>query len=139
MPTPPVLEALSGWGLRVSHEYRVLKGVADCLHYYEEMSRRRPMLPYELDGVVYKVDDIAAQRRLGMLARAPRWAIAHKFAAQEQETRVLAIQVHVGRTGALTPVARLEPVFVGGVMVQNATLHNQDEVDRTGRWAIPWW
>lgn len=125
-----VLEALSEWGLRVSHEYRVLKGVADCLHYYEEMNRRRPMLPYELDGVVYKVDDIAAQRALGMLARAPRWAIAHKFAAEERETRVLAIQVRVGRTGALTPVARLEPVFVGGVMVQNATLHNQDEVER---------
>jgi len=125
-----VLEALRGWGLRVSPEYRVLKGVADCLHYYEEMSHRRPMLPYELDGVVYEVNDLAAQRRLGMLARAPRWAIAHKFAAEEQETRVLAIQVHVGRTGALTPVARLEPVFVGGVMVQNATLHNQDEVER---------
>ena len=90
-----VLEAFRDWGLPVSHEHRVLKGVADCLHYYEEMSRRRPMLPYEVDGVVYKVDDIAAQRRLGMLARAPRWAIAHKFAAEEQETRVLAIQVHL--------------------------------------------
>jgi DNA ligase (NAD+) len=105
------------------------KGVEDCLHYYEEMSRRRPELPYELDGVVYKVDDIAPQRALGMLARAPRWAI-HKFAAEEQQTRVLAIEVWVGRTGALTPVARLEPVFVGDVMVQNATLHNQDEVER---------
>jgi DNA ligase (NAD+) len=125
-----VLEALSEWGLRVSPEYRVLKGVADCLRYYEEMSRRRPMLPYELDGVVYKVNDLAAQRRLGMLARAPRWAIAHKFAAEAKETRVLAIEVRIGRTGALTPVARLEPVLVGGVMVQNATLHNQDEVDR---------
>ncbi len=125
-----VLEALRGWGLRVTREHRVLRGVTDCLRYYEEMSRRRLGLSYELDGVVYKVDDIAAQRELGMLARAPRWAIAHKFAAEEQETRVLAIEVQVGRTGALTPVARLEPVFVGGVTVQNATLHNQDEVDR---------
>ncbi len=125
-----VLETLRAWGLRVSHEYRVLKGVADCLRYYEEMSRRRPGLPYELDGVVYKVDDIAAQRELGLLARAPRWAVAHKFVAEERETRVLAIEVQVGRTGALTPVARLEPVFVGGATVQNATLHNQDEVDR---------
>ncbi|MGH8566874.1 MAG: NAD-dependent DNA ligase LigA [Gammaproteobacteria bacterium] len=125
-----VLAALREWGLRVSHEYRILTGVADCLHYYEDMSRKRRALPYELDGVVYKVDALAAQRALGMLARAPRWAIAHKFAAEERETRVLAIHVHVGRTGALTPVARLEPVFVGGVMVQNATLHNQDEVDR---------
>ncbi len=125
-----VLEKLRGFGLPVPAEARVLSGIEGCLAYYEEMQRLRARLPFDIDGVVYKVDDLAQQERLGFLARAPRWAVAHKFAPEEQETRVLAIEVQVGRTGALTPVARLEPVVVGGATVTNATLHNQDEVER---------
>lgn len=125
-----ILEALRGWGLRTSPELRVVKGVEELLAYFKQMGRRRGQLPYQIDGVVYKVDSIAEQRELGFIARAPRWAIAHKFPAEEEMTRVKAIEWQVGRTGALTPVARLEPVFVGGATVSNATLHNIDELQR---------
>ena len=125
-----VLEVLRGWGLRTSPESRVVEGVEGLLAYYDEIGRRRSKLRYQIDGVVYKVDSIAEQRELGFVARAPRWAIAHKFAAEEEMTRVRAIEWQVGRTGALTPVARLEPVFVGGATVSNATLHNIDELQR---------
>lgn len=125
-----ILEALRGWGLRTSPELRVVKGVDGLLAYFEQMGRRRSKLPYQIDGVVYKVDSLAEQRELGYIARAPRWAIAHKFPAEEEATRVKAIEWQVGRTGALTPVARLEPVFVGGATVSNATLHNIDELQR---------
>ena len=118
------------WGLRVSPELRVVSGVEGCLAYHREMARRRERLGYDIDGVVFKVDSLSQQRQLGFVARAPRWAIAHKFPAQEELTRLLAIDVQVGRTGALTPVARLEPVSVGGVTVTNATLHNEDEIRR---------
>ncbi len=118
------------WGLRTSPETRVVKGVAGLLAYYEQMAERRSQLPYQIDGVVYKVDSIAEQRELGFVARAPRWAVAHKFPAEEEMTRVKAVEWQVGRTGALTPVARLEPVFVGGATVSNATLHNIDELGR---------
>jgi DNA ligase (NAD+) len=125
-----ILKLLRSWGLRTSPEARVMKGVEGLLEYYEDIGRRRSKLRYQIDGVVYKVDSVELQRRLGFIARAPRWAIAHKFPAEEEMTTVRAIEWQVGRTGALTPVARLEPVFVGGVTVSNATLHNIDELWR---------
>ncbi|VAW93273.1 DNA ligase (NAD(+)) [hydrothermal vent metagenome] len=125
-----VLSQLKDWGLRVCPEIRTVKGIDACLDYYRDICERRASLPYEIDGVVYKVDRIEQQEALGFVSRAPRWAIAHKFPAQEALTRLLAIDIQVGRTGAITPVARLEPVEVGGVTVTNATLHNQDEIAR---------
>ncbi|MGQ0383527.1 MAG: NAD-dependent DNA ligase LigA [Gammaproteobacteria bacterium] len=125
-----ILEVLRSWGLRTSPEARVVAGVGGLLEYFEETGRRRARLPYQIDGVVYKVDALVRQRELGFVARAPRWAIAHKFPAEEEMTRVKAIEWQVGRTGALTPVARLDPVFVGGATVSNATLHNIDELQR---------
>jgi len=125
-----ILKQLRGWGLRTNPEIKRVTGVAGCLRYYHALEALRDSLDYDIDGVVYKVDAIAQQESLGFVSRAPRWAVAHKFAAQEEMTRLLDIEWQVGRTGALTPVARLEPVFVGGVTVSNATLHNQDEIDR---------
>ena len=125
-----ILQQLKRWGLRVSPEIKVVKGLGGCLKYFQAMSDKRARLAYEIDGVVYKVNDLAQQEELGFVSRAPRWAIAHKFPAQEAMTVVKNIEVQVGRTGTLTPVARLEPVNVGGVTVTNATLHNQDEIER---------
>jgi len=125
-----ILEQLQEWGLRISAERALVQGVEGCLHYFANMGRKRSALAYEIDGVVYKVDELSQQQRLGFVARAPRWAVAHKFPAEEALTQVLGIEVQVGRTGALTPVARLAPVTVGGVTVSNATLHNEDEVHR---------
>jgi len=125
-----ILDRFQEWGLRVSAERAVVKGVEACLRYFAGMGEKRAALPYEIDGVVYKVDSLDQRRKLGFVARAPRWAVAHKFPAEEALTKVLGIDVQVGRTGALTPVARLEPVTVGGVTVSNATLHNEDEVHR---------
>jgi len=125
-----VLEQLRDWGLRVSHEHAVVQGAKGCQDYYEQLLKRRDSLPYEIDGIVYKVNRFDQQQTLGFVSRAPRWATAHKFPAQEKTTTLLAIDIQVGRTGALTPVARLEPVEVGGVVVTNATLHNQDEIER---------
>ena len=124
------LDRLQEWGFKTCPERKVVEGVEGCLAFYEDMGRRRPSLPYEIDGVVYKVDSLAYQRELGFVSRAPRWAIAHKFPAQEELTVVQGVEYQVGRTGAVTPVARLEPVFVGGVTVSNATLHNIDELNR---------
>ena len=125
-----VMAALREFGLRTSPESSVVKGVDGCLGYHGRIAARRDKLGYDIDGVVYKVDRLDWQRELGYVARAPRWAIAHKFPAQEETTVVRAVEFQVGRTGALTPVARLEPVFVGGVTVSNVTLHNMDELAR---------
>src|SRR3984957_5488883 len=124
------LQALRQWGFKISPQSRVVEGAEGCLNYYRDMGTQRPTLPYQIDGVVYKVDDLELQRQLGFVSRAPRWAVAHKFPAEEARTTVRDIEFQVGRTGALTPVARLEPVFVGGVTVSNATLHNMDELTR---------
>ena len=124
------LDRLQDWGLKTCPERRVVEGIDGCLSFYESIGARRDSLPYEIDGVVYKVDNLLQQRELGFVSRAPRWAIAHKFPAQEELTTVEGIEFQVGRTGAVTPVARLDPVFVGGVTVSNATLHNIDELNR---------
>ncbi|WP_241087601.1 NAD-dependent DNA ligase LigA [Candidatus Vondammii sp. HM_W22] len=124
------IKRLADWGLQISPELRVLKGINSCLAYYQQIAGRRDGLDYHIDGVVFKVDHFDQQQALGFVSRAPRWAIAQKFPAQEELTRLLAIDVQVGRTGALTPVARLEPVSVAGVTVTNATLHNEDETRR---------
>lgn len=124
------LQQLSRWGLRINPEMQVVTGAAGCLAYYDTLAQKRDRLAYDIDGLVFKVDSFALQQRLGFIARAPRWAIAHKFPAQEEITRLNDVEFQVGRTGAVTPVARLEPVFVGGVTVSNATLHNMDEIAR---------
>jgi DNA ligase (NAD+) len=125
-----LLKAFEKWGLPICPDATVVKGAAGCLEYFREMGDKRSSLSYQIDGVVYKLNRRADQERLGFVSRAPRWATAHKFPAEEATTTVQKIEFQVGRTGALTPVARLEPVFVGGVTVSNVTLHNIDEVRR---------
>jgi len=125
-----VLEQLQQWGFRINSQMQRVQGIQACLDYYDSLSEKRMGLPYDIDGIVFKVDEFALQQHLGFVARAPRWAIAHKFPAQEEMTKLLKVEYQVGRTGAVTPVARLEPVFVGGVTVSNATLHNMDEIAR---------
>lgn len=125
-----LLDAVAGLGLPVCAERTVVQGAEGLAAFHQRMGEQRPGLPFDIDGVVYKVNSIALQRRLGFVSREPRWAVAHKYPAEEASTEVLGIDVQVGRTGALTPVARLHPVFVGGVTVTNATLHNEDEVRR---------
>jgi len=127
-----ILDLLQTWGLRVNAESRVVSGIEACDTYYQSLAEKRDGLAYDIDGIVFKVNSLALQKRLGFVSRAPRWAIARKFPAQEEMTKVLDVEFQVGRTGAITPVARLEPVFVGGVTVSNATLHNMDEVARLG-------
>ncbi|WP_026375107.1 NAD-dependent DNA ligase LigA [Aestuariibacter salexigens] len=126
------LASLASWGLPLCKEADVTQGPEGCQRYYNKIGQARAALPYDIDGVVFKVNDLELQQQLGFVARAPRWAIAQKFPAQEEMTRLLDVEFQVGRTGAITPVARLEPVFVGGVTVSNATLHNEDEIQRLG-------
>ena len=125
-----LLLRLKHWGFKICPESKVVDSIDGCLEYYQAIGAARATLRYQIDGVVYKVDDMELQRQLGFVSRAPRWALAHKFPAEEALTTVREIEFQVGRTGALTPVARLEPVFVGGVTVSNATLHNMDELTR---------
>ena len=127
-----VLDQLRQWGFLTNQHVEAVEDIDGCLAYYQRLSQRRDALDYDIDGIVFKVNDLNLQRRLGFVARAPRWAIARKFPAQEEATRLLDVEFQVGRTGAVTPVARLEPVFVGGVTVSNATLHNGDEIARLG-------
>ncbi len=127
-----ILQKLKTWGIRINPLAEAVDGVEACLEYYDRMLEQRPSLDYEIDGVVFKVDSIEEQGTLGMLTRTPRWAIAHKFPAEEGVTVLEDVEFQVGRTGAITPVARLKPVPVGGVTISNATLHNMDEVDRLG-------
>jgi DNA ligase (NAD+) len=135
-----VLQVLRAWGFPVNPEVRQVVDAQGCIAYYVDLAAKRDTLPYDIDGVVFKVESRDQQETLGFVSRAPRWAIAQKFPAQEEVTRLLDIDIQVGRTGALTPVARLEPVFVGGVTVTNATLHNLDEIRRkdvrAGDWVV---
>jgi DNA ligase (NAD+) len=125
-----LLEALRAWGFPVASQTAKALGAQGLIEFHQRMGAQRDQLPFDIDGVVYKVNSLALQQRLGFVSREPRWAVAHKYPAQEQVTQVLAIDVQVGRTGKLTPVAKLAPVFVGGVTVTNATLHNEDEAKR---------
>ena len=126
------LMQLKQWGLPVTDEVETCWAAEGCINYYQSIVNKRPALDYEIDGVVYKVDDMALQRQLGFISRSPRWATAHKFPAQEEQTILLGVEFQVGRTGAITPVAILKPVFVGGVTISRASLHNQDEIERLG-------
>jgi DNA ligase (NAD+) len=125
-----MLMQLKAWGFPVAGQTAVVHGASGLIAFHRDIAAQRDALPFDIDGVVYKVDDLALQQQLGFVTREPRWAVAHKYPAQEEMTQVLAIDVQVGRTGKLTPVAKLAPVFVGGVTVTNATLHNEDEARR---------
>lgn len=126
------LRGLAEWGIPISEHMQTVVGIEACEVYYEQMAAQRDALPFDIDGIVYKVNSFEQQDKLGFISRAPRWAIARKFPAQEVSTRLMGVDFQVGRTGAITPVARLEPVFVAGVTVSNATLHNIDEIERLG-------
>ncbi|MES2944566.1 MAG: NAD-dependent DNA ligase LigA, partial [Pseudomonadota bacterium] len=125
-----MLQTLKSWGFPVAAQVQRAKGAAELVAYHQQIGAARDSLPFDIDGVVYKVNSLNLQRQLGFISREPRWAVAHKYPAQEQLTTVLSIDIQVGRTGKLTPVAKLAPVFVGGVTVTNATLHNEDEARR---------
>jgi DNA ligase (NAD+) len=125
-----ILSLLSGWGLKICDENKLVNGVDGCMNFYNQMVNKRHTFDYDIDGLVYKIDQISHQDKLGFVSRAPRWAIAHKFPAGEKTTCIVSIDFQVGRTGAITPVAKVKPVFVGGVTISNITLHNMDELRR---------
>lgn len=127
-----VLEVLHNWGFLINPEMQIAESIDDCIAYCDILTEKRNTLPYDIDGIVFKVNSRQLQQQLGFISRAPRWAIAYKFPAQEEMTLLQGVEFQVGRTGAITPVARLKPVFVGGVTVSNATLHNRDEINRLG-------
>ena len=127
-----ILQQIKRWGVRISEQMRVVTGLAAAQEFYDQLGEQRDALPYEIDGTVFKVNRLDQQQTLGFVARAPRWAVAYKFPAVEELTELLGVDFQVGRTGALTPVARLKPVQVAGVIVSNATLHNMDEIARLG-------
>lgn len=127
-----ILKQLQSWGFLINRELQVANSIEDCLVYYKAIQNKRASLAYDIDGIVFKVNSRELQETLGFISRAPRWAVAYKFPAQEETTLLLDVEFQVGRTGAVTPVARLQPVFVGGVTVSNATLHNRDEIERLG-------
>ncbi|MBU2887118.1 NAD-dependent DNA ligase LigA [Gilvimarinus agarilyticus] len=127
-----ILHLLNRWGFKINPNMAVAQSINDCIAYHQQLGEKRDELPYDIDGVVFKVNSIDLQETLGFVSRAPRWAIAYKFPAQEEMTQLQDVEFQVGRTGTLTPVARLKPVFVGGVTVSNVTLHNKDEIDRLG-------
>lgn len=127
-----ILKALQAWGFLINRELQVAKNIDECLQYYRHIQEKRSALAYDIDGIVFKVNSRELQETLGFISRAPRWAVAYKFPAQEETTLLQDVEFQVGRTGAVTPVARLQPVFVGGVTVSNATLHNRDEINRLG-------
>lgn len=135
-----LFEQFAAWGLPVNRDWRIVRGPDELAAFYTSVEAHRAALPFAIDGVVYKVDRLDLQDELGFVTREPRWAVAHKFPAEEATTRILSIDVQVGRTGAITPIARLEPVFVGGATVTNATLHNEDEIRRkdirSGDWVV---
>ncbi len=127
-----ILKTLQGWGFLMNRELQTAKNIDECLQYYRHIQEKRSALAYDIDGIVFKVNSRELQETLGFISRAPRWAVAYKFPAQEETTLLQDVEFQVGRTGAVTPVARLQPVFVGGVTVSNATLHNRDEINRLG-------
>ena len=124
------LKLLKNWGFKVSQHNKVFTNIKDIMKNYIELENKRPEIEYDVDGIVYKINDLNFQKRLGYVSNSPRWAIAHKFSSTKAISKILSIEIQVGRTGALTPVAKLEPVNVGGVIISNATLHNEDEIIR---------
>ena len=124
------LERLKGWGFKTNSLNKNLKGIKNLMINYNEIEKKRGELDFDIDGIVYKVNDFKLQKRLGNVANAPRWAIAHKFSANSAISKIETIEIQIGRTGALTPVAKIKPINIGGVMVSNATLHNEEEITR---------
>ena len=124
------LKKLDEWGFKTNPFNKLITGVEDLLINYNEIEKKRTDIDFDIDGIVYKINDFKLQKRLGNVANAPRWAIAHKFSSDKAISKILHIDIQIGRTGALTPVAKIKPVNIGGVLVSNATLHNEDEIDR---------
>ena len=121
---------MRNWGFKTSELNKTISGLDNLIKYHSDIEKKRFNLNYDIDGIVYKVNDLSLQKRLGYMATAPRWAVAHKFSANYSITKIIDIDIQIGRTGALTPVAKVKPVNIGGVMVSNATLHNEDEIIR---------